>query len=65
MEYTTVSIPKPLNEKLKKLIKNTGFPSVSSFVIFVLREVLAGKTGSSPLPDREKIRKHLKALGYL
>ena len=65
MEYTTVSIPKPLNDKIKKLIKKTGFPSTSSFVIFVLREVLVGKAGSSPLPDREKIREHLKALGYL
>ena len=65
MKYTTVSIPKPLNDKIKKFIKNTGFPSVSSFVIFVLREVLVGKAGSSPLPDREKIREHLKALGYL
>ena len=65
MKYTTVSIPEPLNKKIKKLIKNTGFASTSSFVIFVLREVLAGKAGSSPLPDREKIREHLKALGYM
>ncbi len=65
MRYTTVSIPEPLNKKVKKLIKGTAFPSVSSFVIFVLREVLANKTGSSSLPDREKIREHLKALGYI
>ncbi len=65
MKYTTVSIPEPLNKKLKKLIKNTAFPSVSSFVIFVMREVLTEKTGSSPLPDREKIRERLKALGYM
>ena len=65
MKYTTVSIPKPLNDKIKKLIKKTGFPSTSSFVIFVLREVITGKTGSSPLPDKEKIRERLKALGYM
>lgn len=65
MRYTTVSIPEPLNKKIKRLIKKTGFASTSAFVIFVLREVLAGKTGPSSLPDREKIREHLKALGYL
>ncbi|MBI2048844.1 MAG: CopG family transcriptional regulator [Candidatus Liptonbacteria bacterium] len=66
MKYTTVSIPEPLNKKLKKFIKNTAFPSVSSFVIFVMREALTeDKAGPSPLPDREKIRERLKALGYL
>ena len=64
MKYTTVSIPEPLNKKLKNIIKNTAFPSVSSFVIFVMREVLTNKA-SSPLPDREKIRERLRALGYL
>lgn len=65
MKYTTVSLPEPLNKKLKKLIKNTAFPSVSSFVIFVMREVLAERAGTSPLPNREKIRERLKALGYM
>lgn len=65
MKYTTVSIPEPLNKKLKNLIKNTAFPSVSSFVIFVIREVLTDKAGPSPLPDREKIRERLRALGYV
>ncbi len=65
MKYTTVSIPEPLNKKIKKLIKNTGFASTSAFVIYILREVLSGKTGSSSLPDKEKIREHLRALGYM
>ena len=65
MQYTTVSLPKPLNERIKKLIKHTGFSSTSAFVIFVLREVLTEKGGASPLPSREKIRERLKALGYI
>ena len=65
MKYTTVSIPKPLEEKIKKHIKNTGFASVSSFVAFIIREVLAENTAKSPLPDTDKIREQLKQLGYL
>jgi Arc/MetJ-type ribon-helix-helix transcriptional regulator len=64
MKYTTVSIPDPLNQKIKKFIKNTGFPSTSSFVIFVLREVLADKAGENPVIEKEKIQERLRALGY-
>jgi len=65
MKYSTVSIPDPLYKKIRKLIKRTGFPSTSSFVIFVLREVLADKADGALLSDREKIRERLRALGYL
>ena len=65
MKYTTVSIPRPLNDRIKKLIKKTGFPSTSSFVIFVLREVLAEEPDGALLADKEKIRERLKALGYI
>ena len=65
MQYTTVSIPKPLNDKIKKFIKNTGFASTSSFVIFVLREILVEKNQKPSELGEEKIKEHLKALGYL
>ena len=40
-KHTTVSIPKPLFDKIKKRIRGTGFASVSEYVTFVLREVIA------------------------
>ncbi len=40
VEYTTVSIPRPLADKIKERIKGTGFPSISSYVVYVLRQVL-------------------------
>ena len=40
-KYTTVSIPKPLYDKIKELIKDTGFTSVSDYVTYVLREIVA------------------------
>ena len=41
-KFTTISIPTPLAEKIKKRIKGTGFTSLSSYVTYVLREVISG-----------------------
>ena len=65
MKYTTVSIPKPLNDRIKKLIKPTGFASTSAFVIFVLRELLLVQGDSALIASETKIKEHLKKLGYL
>jgi Arc/MetJ-type ribon-helix-helix transcriptional regulator len=69
-KFTTVSIPSPLFEKVSQRIKGTGFPSVSSYVTFVLRELIAkekGTEGISPFSkdDEQRVRDRLKALGYL
>ncbi len=68
-KFTTVSIPVQLFEKIKKQIENTGFPSVSSYVGYLLREVLVEAHESGEMPfareDAEKIRRRLRALGYL
>ncbi len=65
--YTTVSIPVELADKIKKDIKNTGFQSVSDYVIFMMREVLSLKKKKKILTkeDEEKVKEKLKALGYL
>jgi metal-responsive CopG/Arc/MetJ family transcriptional regulator len=66
-KFTTVSIPTPLFKKLEKMIKGTGFPSVSSFVGFVMREVVLSKKKKEPFSteNREKIMERLEKLGYL
>ena len=65
-KYTTVSIPKPLYDKIKKAIEGTGFTSVSDYVVFVLREVLSAESiGKGVGKDEEEIvREKLKSLGY-
>ena len=69
--YTTVSIPVTLYERIKKLIEGTGFTSVSQFVTYVLREVVADmeeeKLQSSSVSEEEKreIIERLKRLGYI
>ncbi len=69
--YTTVSIPVSLYERIQKLIEGTGFTSVSQFVTYVLREVVAEmeeeKLKSSGVSEEEKreIIERLKRLGYI
>ncbi len=68
-KYSTVSIPMPLAEKVKKRIEDTGFTSVSDYVTFVLREILSGEEENEKEPftkeDEAKVRDRLRALGYL
>jgi len=69
--YTTVSIPITLYRRIKELIKDTGFTSVSQFVIYILREVVSSmeeeRLKGEKLSEEEKrqIIKRLKKLGYL
>ncbi len=70
-KYTTVSIPLPLHEKIEKVIaKKPGFKSVSDYVTYVLREVVAmHESKQVPAPftssDLAEIKQRLEALGYL
>ena len=69
--HTTVSIPVSLYERIQRLIEGTGFTSVSQFVTYVLREVVAEmeeeKLRSSGVTEEEKkeIIERLKRLGYI
>lgn len=68
-KYTTISIPTPLAEKIKKRIKGTGFHSLSSYVTYVLREVISNideeEQEAFTKEDEEKVKERLRALGYL
>jgi len=71
VEYTTVSIPKPLAEKVKERMKGTGFSSVSSYVTYVLRQVISSieEEGRSKQAfskeEEEKVKQRLRDLGYI
>ena len=69
-KFTTISIPTALAEKIKKRIEGTGFHSLSAYVTYVLRELLASmeeEEASEALTkeEEEKIKERLRALGYL
>lgn len=68
-KFTTVSIPTPLFHKIKKRIEDTGFTSVSSYVTYVLREIISEEAEDEEEPfspeDEERVKERLRALGYL
>jgi len=68
-KYTTISIPTPLAEKIKKRIEGTGFTNVSSYVTYVLREIISGMDEETDeaftKEDEERVKERLRALGYL
>jgi metal-responsive CopG/Arc/MetJ family transcriptional regulator len=69
-KYTTVSIPITLYNRIKKLIEGTGFTSVSQYVTYVLREVVAAheeEKYEEPFTeeDKQRIIEKLRRLGYI
>jgi len=71
VEYSTVSIPKPLIKKIKERMEGTGFPSVSSYVTYVLRQVISSieedekSKQAFSKEDEEKVKQRLRDLGYI
>ncbi|MBY8989931.1 MAG: CopG family transcriptional regulator [Candidatus Lokiarchaeota archaeon] len=71
VEYTTVSIPKPLAKKIKERMKGTGFASVSSYVTYILRQVLSSieeeerSKQAFTKEEEEKVKSRLRDLGYI
>jgi len=67
-KFTTVSIPAPLFRKIEERIKGTGFTSVSSYVTYVLREVVSEEEEEAEpftKEDEERVKARLRALGYI
>ena len=64
-EFTTISIPSQLFEKVEQHIEDTGFPSVSSYVAFILRILISSRGRKSKADYEAKlIRRKLEELGY-
>ncbi|MFB6076260.1 MAG: ribbon-helix-helix protein, CopG family, partial [Candidatus Aenigmatarchaeota archaeon] len=63
-----IKIPKNLYDRVQKLIEDTGFNSVTEFIKFVLRDIVAQGEFEGPEElnkDMEIVRKRLEKLGYL
>ncbi len=71
VEYTTVSIPKILADKIKERMKGTGFASVSAYVTYVIRQVLSSieeeekSKEAFTKEEEEKVKQRLRDLGYI
>jgi Arc/MetJ-type ribon-helix-helix transcriptional regulator len=68
-QKVTLKIPKPLYDNLQEIIRDTGFNSVTEFVVYVLRDIASTRSRRTDGPltndEVEFIRQRLKTLGYL
>ena len=66
-EYTTVSIPKDLAERVEDTIEGTSFTSTSDLVRFLLRSIVIQHQRTDKLTEAEfeEITEQLQGLGYL
>ncbi len=66
-DKVTLKIPRPLYDKLKKVLEGSGFSSVNEFVVYVLRDLVSSGLGTEGKPSNNEddaIRDRLKNLGY-
>ncbi len=68
-DKVTIKIPRPLYEKIGQAIDGAGYNSVTDFVVYVMRDLvasseMAGK-GGPDASDIETVKKKLESLGYL
>ena len=65
----TIKIPRKLYERLRSIIEDSGFNSVTDFIVYVMRDIAStGKVEAADGLTRneiEQIRNRLKNLGYL
>ena len=66
-EYTTVSIPKELANRVEETIEGTSFSSTSDLVRFLLRSIVIQHQREGRLSEAEfeEITNQLADLGYL
>ena len=69
MDKVTLKIPRPLYDRIKRIIKPSGFSSVNEFVVYILRDLMSelsvGEREDLTAGEVDAIRKRLKNLGYL
>jgi Arc/MetJ-type ribon-helix-helix transcriptional regulator len=66
-DYTTVSIPKDLADRVEQTIEGTSFSSTSDLVRFLLRSIVIQHQQAGALTEAEfeEITDQLQDLGYL
>jgi hypothetical protein len=68
-DKVTIKIPRPLYDKVVAVIEDSGYNSVTDFVVYVMRDLMAshevsGKDSSHAL-EIEKVKQRLRAMGYI
>jgi hypothetical protein len=68
----TIKIPRAIYDRLSVIVEDSGFNSVTDFIVYVLRDLVSAQALTDSGDDRkltveeiEAIKKRLKTLGYL
>ena len=67
-DKVTIKIPRQLYDKLKQILEGSGYNSVTDFIVYVLRDLVAttrkaeGKINEA---EFDEIKQRLRNLGYL
>ena len=68
-DKVTIKIPRPLYERLGKLIEESGYNSVTDFIVYILRDIVSVhgrvEAGVYSEGELEQVKEHLRRLGYL
>ena len=66
-DKVTIKIPRPLYDKLKLILEDSGYNSVTDFIVYVLRDLAASSDRSKQKVSEkeiEEIKQRLRNLGY-
>jgi len=65
----TTKIPRPLYHNWQPIVAQSGFDSVTDFVVYVWRDLVASASHDPEAPlskdELDSVRRHLRSLGYL
>lgn len=69
-DKVTIKIPRSLYNRLQLIIEDSGFNSVTDFVVYILRDIAASQgrgedTATLTPGEIEAIKRRLRNLGYL
>ena len=67
-DKVTIKIPRQLYDKLKQILEGSGYNSVTDFVVYVLRDLVATtrkSDGKVSEAEFNEIKQRLRNLGYL
>ena len=65
----TIKIPRKLYENINEITKNSGFNSVTDFIVYCMRDIASAsreiKDQKLSPKEIDQVKKRLKKLGYL
>ncbi len=67
-DKATIKIPRPLYNRIKLIVENSGYDSPTDFVVHVLRDIVSayGDSDGELQPSQlEEVKGRLRRLGYL